>query len=461
LPPFTINDKIDGIMSKKIIIISTTLLILTLLTSCNRRIGSGVVLWSNDDSPIESGTIVQIFEESKIRQTYSIAPVGSKEKIEMEQWRIQFYDKMQDAEDYAEAYSPYFKSFAYSDRQGLPIREAETTDSDRVYKLKEGQVIKVIGRADDEVQVGNLRPGYWYHVLTDDGVDGYVFDAVLTVFSMNDKGRVIENARETLDPLLDNFLDSVWRPSYFNDMITKDIIDLSSFKDIYALKIDKDKKEITLRLHDKNVTETYTEITQFGSKRYDFAETSFRVTLVSEYVASVLYQFEGKDVNEAFVRLDENVGEIVSEELARRDALLVELIERGKIFESANYGSINIIDGTGRFIWNDIERLIDRNIISSSSEPQGKIEFNHFPDTLIKNIYSGVITFNFFKGSQANFLYSYTETGVSFIFVPDRYIKNLIVTTDQFFDPIQIYFEFDPSSGSKNPENDEETEEDT
>lgn len=424
------------------------LLILTLMSSCNRRIGSGVVLWSNNESSIESGTIVQIYEESKIRQTYTIAPIGSKERIEIEQWRLHFYDRMQDAEDYRESYSPYFKSYAYSERQGLPIREEETTDSDRVYKLRDGQVIKVIGRANESVEVGNLGMGYWYHVLTEDGVSGYVFDAVLTVYSMNDTGRVIENARVTSDPLFDNFVDNVWRPSYFNDMITKNIIDLSLFKDIYGLKIDREKKEITLRLHDKNVTETYTEITQFGSKRYDFAGTSFRVTLVSEYVASVLYKYDGKDVNEAFNKLDENVGEIISNELARRDSLLADLIERGNVFESANYGSVNIIDGTGRFIWNGIERLIDRNIISSTSEPQGKIEFNHFPDTLIKNTYSGVITFNFFKGSQVNFLYSYTESGVSFIYVPDRYITNLIVTTDQFFDPILIYFEFAPSTPS-------------
>lgn len=438
-------------MSKKILFTTTAILILTLLISCNRRIGSGVVLWSNDESLIESGTIVQIYEESKIRQTYSIAPIDSKERVEMEQWRVQFFDTMQDTKKYAENYSPYFKSFAYSERQGLPIREAETSDSTRVYKLKEGQEIKVIGRADESVKVGNLGMGYWYHVLTEDGISGYVFDAVLTVYSMNESERVIINAKEKLDPLLDNFLDNVWRPSYFNDMITKNIIDLSSFKDIYGLKIDREKKEITLRLQNKNITETYSNITRFGTKRYDFAGTSFRVTVVSESVASVLYKDNGKDINEVFVNLDVNIGDIISKELTRRNNLLKELIEHSSVFTSAAYGSISLIDESERFIWNGIERLVSRNIISPSSEPQGTIEFNHFPNTLIKNIYRGVITFNFRNGSEANFLYSYTDSGVSLLFVPDRYIKNLIITTDQFFDPIQIFFEFDsspPSTGS-------------
>jgi|GEM_PF-601794 len=443
-------------MSKTFKLLTAALFIITLFTSCERKIGSGVVLWSTDEELIKSGTIVNVYEESRIRHTYTVAEPGSKERVELDTWRIHFFNKMKDAEAYGENYAPYFTSFAYTERQGLPIREEATTDSDRVYKLREGQEIKVINRGDEPVQLTERLSGYWYNVLTHDGVTGYVFDYYLTVFSLNETGRVIENAKDTTDTLLDTFLDSTWRPSYYNDMITKGIIDLSSFKDSYALRIDREKKEITLRLNNKNVSETYTEITKFGSKRYDFEGTSFRVTLVSDRVASVLYKFEGKDVNEAFVRLEENVNEIVSIELERRDNLLKEFIDRGGVFKSENFGSVNIIDGTGRFIWNDIERLVTRKIITPESEPLGRISFNHFPDSIIKNVYSGVITFSFTNGSEANFLYSFTESGVSFIYVHDRYIKNKIVTTDQFFDPIQSYFEFDKTDMKP-----EETEEES
>lgn len=429
-------------MSKKTLLAVTALLILTLFTSCNRKIGNGVILWSPEESNLENGALVHIYEESKIRRTYNVAPPGEKEWVEVDTWRIRFFDKEQEAKKYVESYSPYTNSFAFSERQGLPIREAETTDSDRVYKLREGQEIKVLSRADEEVEIGRFT-GYWYNVLTGDGVSGYVYDAFLTVFSLNESGRVIENARDTSDPLLETFLAGIWRPSYYNDMITKEVIDLSRFKESYALKVDQENKEITLRLQDRNITERYTDITRFGAKRYDFEGTSFRVTIVSENVASIFYKHDGKDVNEAFVRLNENVSEIVSAELERRDELLVELMDKGTSFSSANYGSVSLIDETGRFIWNDIERLISRNIISSSSEPQGRVEFSYFPDSLIKNIYSGVITFSFRNGSEANFLYSYTDKGISLIYVPDRYIKNRIVITDQFFDPISIYFEFD------------------
>lgn len=430
-------------MSRKIPAAVFALLILTLFTSCNRKIGTGVVLWSPEESSLKNGTLVYIYEESKIRHTYLVAPPGEKEKTELDMWRVQFFEKEQEAAPFAETYSPYSNSYAYSDRQGLPVREAESADSDRVYKLREGQEVKVLGKSAEEVELSAKLKGYWYNVLTEDGISGYVFDYYLTVFSLNDTGRIIENARDTSDPLLDIFLDNIWRPSYYDDMITKNLIDLTRFKDSYALRIDREKKEITLRLMDKSITEDYSEITRFGAKRYDFEGTSFRVTLVSDRVASVFYRYDGNEVNEAFVRLDENVNEIISAELARRDDLLGELMTKGTKFTSANYGSVNIIDETGRFVWNDISRLVSRNIISSQSEPQGRVEFSRFPDTLIKNIYKGVITFSFRNGSETNFLYSYTDKGISFIYVPDRYIKNRVVTTDQFFDPIQIYFEFD------------------
>lgn len=437
-------------MLKRIILAVIALMILTLFTSCNRKIGTGVLLWTPDETIMKNGTPVYIYEESKIRRTYLVGLPGEKDRNEIDSWRIAFFDKFQEAEDFAKEYKPYINTYTYTERNGgLIVREKPVVaDGNRVYKLRQGQEIKVLGRSAEKVQIGHLND-YWYHILTDDGISGYAYGATLVVYSINDTGMVIENADDSTDKLLEIFLNNTWRPSYYNDMITKEIIDLSRFKDTFGLRVNRDTKEITLRLQDKNIKEKYTDITKFGAKRYDFEGTSFRVSLVSDSIASVFYKYNGKEINQAFVRLDANVNDIISAELERRKALLCELLDKGHSFTSANYGSINLIDETGRFVWNDIERLISRNIISASSEPQGRIEFSHFPDSLIKNIYKGVITFSFRNGSEANFLFSYTEKGVSFIYVPDRYIKNRIVTTDQFFDPVQIYFEFKENTGKE------------
>jgi len=424
------------------------LLILLSLTSCNRKIGVGVLLWTPDEEIMKNGSVVNIFEESRIRHTYTVALPGEKETTEVDKWRIQFFETLKEAQEHAEVYEPYINTYTYTERSGgLIVREEPVVkQGNRVYKLRQGQEIKVIGRGAEKEKVSNLPLDYWYQVLTGDGISGYAYGTTLVVYSLNDTGMVIENADDTTDPLLETFLSNVWRPSYYSDMIIKNMIDLTRFRESFGLRIDTDKKEITLRLQDKNITEQYTDITKFGAKRYDFAGTSFRVSLVSDSVASIFYKFEDKVINESFVRLSENVNEIISGEMERRQELLTELMEKGSKFTSTHYGSVNLIDDTGRFIWNDIERLISRKIISPQSEPQGRIEFSLFPNSLIKNIYRGVITFSFRNGSEANFLYSYTEKGVSFIYVPERDIKNRVVTTDQFFDPIQIYFEFEEKS---------------
>ena len=105
-------------MSKKIILTALTLIILSLFTSCNRKIGSGVILWAAENSPVDNGTVVSIYEESKIRSTFTVAELGSKDMIELDQWRVNFFDREQDAKKYAENYLPYATSFAFSERQG-------------------------------------------------------------------------------------------------------------------------------------------------------------------------------------------------------------------------------------------------------------------------------------------------------------------------------------------------------
>lgn len=431
-------------MTKKILLAAAALLILTTITSCNRKIGSGVILWAPENSELENGSIVHIYEESRINSTYNLALPGEKERVDMETWRVNFFDRANEAEEFAASYEPYTNTYTYTERiGGLIVRdEPVAPGGEKVYKLRQGQEIKVIGRGAEKDPQGSYLD-YWYNVLTGDGVTGYAYGATLVVFSLNDSGRVIENAKDTSDPLLDAFLDNTWRPNYYNDMITKQVIDLTSFKESYGLRIDKEKKEISLRLKEINLTEQYTEIISFGSKRYDFEGSSFRVSLVSDRSASVFYRYDGKDINEAFVRLDVNINDVISSELERRDELLAELIEKSDAFTSAAYGSVKLIDDTGRFIWNDISRLKSRDIISAQSDPQGKIGFSLFPDSLIRSIYRGVMTFSFNNGSDAHFLYTYSGNGISLTYVPERYIVNQVVTTNQFFDPIQIYFEFE------------------
>ena len=423
---------------------TAALLLIVLLTSlsCSRRIGYGVVLWSDQDG-LKNGTQVEILEESRIRSSYIVQIKGTKDRFELPTWRVRFFEKNGPSEDFAAAYEELVPVYAYSNKQGLPMREEPSTSSERVYKFREGQEVKVLGKGDKE-QVGRFE-GHWYHVLTDDGVEGYVFDALLTVYSLNDQQEmVVQNQKEQKDPLLDAFFSTHWRPDTYAEMITRRQIDLALFRPEYGLVADLETMTISLKTLDKEITAPFEKVTRIGANRYDFVGTSFRITVNSEYFISVQYKYDGLEVSQAFIRLNEDVETIIGREKDRRAAILQDFVDRGPEMVSRAYGTI-LFENAGRFTWIDKSALISQQLLTVSAGNSGYVSFRNFPSEQIRSRYDGVITFNFESGESADFLYVMRDTGVNLLYVNERYIVNRVVTSDQFFSPVQMFFTFTES----------------
>jgi len=434
----------------RVFLLLTIVLLSTL--SCSRKLGYGVVLWSDQDG-LKTGELTEILEESRIRKSYILQIKGTKERFEIPLWRVRFFEKNSDAEEYAAAYDEFKQVYAYANRQGLPMREKPDASSERVYKLRENQEIKVLGRGE-MVQVGRFE-GHWYTILTDDGVEGYVFDELLTVYSLNDQQEmVVQNEREQDDPLLDAFFSTDWRPDTYQDMISRKQIDLALFRPEYGLFADLETMTIHLKLADKDLTVPFEKVTRIGANRYDFTGTSFRITVNSEYFISAQYKYDGMEVSQAFIRLSDNVENIIAREKDRRSALLQEFIDRGPEMSSRAYGTI-LFENGGRFTWIDKSSLISQQVLSVSAGNSGYVSFRNFPAEQIRSRYDGVITFNFESGETADFLYTMRDAGASLLYVNDRYIVDRVVSSDQFFSPIQMFFTFPDkvSSGDVQDEN--------
>ena len=429
-----INKKI-----RKSLFILLSALMLISLSGCSRRIGHGVILWS-DQEKLPTGAVTDILSESQIRKTYIVQIKGTKDRFELPTWRVRFFEKASQAEKFAEGFEEWQSVFAVTEKASLPMREREDASSERVYKLREGQEIKVLSRGE-MVEVGRFE-GYWYNVLTEDGVEGYCFDAYLTVYSMNDKQEmVIQNEKDSSDPQLEGFLSTQWRPEYFEDMIARKQIDLKLFRPEYGLFIDRETSSITLNTPERAVQSTFDGVTRIGANRYDFAGTSFRITINNETFVSVQYKHEGMEVSEAFIKLGDDVTELIKKEQTRREELLQGFMKRGPEMASQAYGTI-LFENSGRFTWIDKSSLISQQILTVSAGNSGRVSFDMFPQTRISSHYDGVITFHFDSGEVADFLYSIRDAGASLLYVNPRYIEERIVTTDQFFDPIQMYFTF-------------------
>ena len=437
-PPIIATEK--TMHARKITFFTLIIIVVTLILQGCGNLGTGVVLWPPDDSLWKPGDLVTVKDESLLRNTYVVnQPNQRRLKEEVDQWRIRLFRREKDAVAWANDMGEWREVYAECQFQGLPMRSEPSNTASRVYRFKEGDQMKILGREPGPVQVGNLE-GFWYQVLAEGGVEGYVFDYYLTVMRLTEGNREILNARSDDDPVLDNILSSVWRPKSFNDMLADRQIDLSLFRPEYGIFPDPTEKTLTLRLPETVLTETWTDIVPAGRNRYDFLGTSFRITVNSDSFISVQYNDGGTERYEAFVRLYRDMTEIIDEEISRREAVLERLLEQGPVYGSRAYGELAILED-GTFSWSGKSSLISRGIISSSAGNRGRLEFDHFMDPAIAASHEGVLGLRFDNGEVLRFLYAFEDGGLSLLLVPENVIDERRVRTDQYIDPIRLFFE--------------------
>lgn len=423
---------------KKIITPLVATVVLMFLSGCG-NMGTAVVLWPPEDSRWQPGDLLTVKDESILRSTYIVnLPDQRRLKEEIDQWRLRLYSREKNAVDFASNMGEWRDVYAECLYQGLPMRSEPSNTASRLYRFRESDRMKVLGREPGPVQVGNLE-GYWYHVIADGGVEGYVFDYYLRVMEIKNGESVILNARSTDDPILDNLLSNPWRPKIFGDMIADRQIDLNIFRPEYGLFPDFEEKTLTLQLPDMSLTEIWTEIVPAGPDRYDFLGTSFRITVNSEYFISVQYTIEGTEHYEAFVRLTHSIADTIDFEINRREAVLEQLLEKGPIYGSRAYGELAILED-GTFTWSGKSSLISRGIITSAAGNTGRLEFDHSAVPAIAASHEGVLSLRFDNGEVARFLYAFEDGGLRLLLVPGNAIDERSVRTDQYIDPIRLFF---------------------
>ena len=423
---------------KQRIIIFTVLLISLILSGCG-NLGTAVVLWPPEESRWEPGDLLKVKDESLLRNTYIVnLPEKRRLKEEIDKWRLKLFKREKDAVKFSQKMGEWQYVYGECLYQGLPMRSDPTNTSERIFRFRKGDIMKVLGREPGPVPVGNLE-GYWYHVIAEGGIEGYVFDYYLQVMRVKDGETTVLNARNTDDPVLDNLLAEPWRPNMFGDMIENHQIDLTLFKPEYGLFPDSENKTLTLRLPGISMEETWTDIVPAGPKRYDFLGTSFRITINSETFISVQYNYNGNEHYEAFIRLETSIPDVIQKEQERRDTILQHLLDAGPVYGSRAYGELAIHEDGG-FTWSGKSALISRGILTTAAGNNGRIELNYFKEPGIAGSHEGVLGLRFDNGETVQFLYAFEDDGLRLLFVPKNAIENHRVKTDQFIDPVRLFF---------------------
>jgi len=412
-----------------------------LFNSCGpRKIGHGVLLWSEEESRLATGTYLWILSESRIRDTYTVMTPEDKVEIEVPKWRIRFFDKEQEALDYQTGYEPFISYFGVCERAGHAMRAEMTASAERVYKLRENQEVKILRRSEEKEVIGSWEE-YWFQVLTEDGYTGWTYGSYVAPYSTDVNADAIVEEEE-VNPLVTNFLNSTWRPEYFESMITQKTIDLELFRPDIGLFPNEETKTITLNLPKQYLEVTYQNMAKLGYNHYIAMGTNMQIHFYGDSRISIQYSYNGREYAEVFVRLTEDVEETILKEKTRRQVAYNALTSKGNLLKSTAYGSITF-EENNQFQWNDYQRLVP-DVIPQGLTGKGFVRFDAFLSSQMKLNYQGALTMYFesLTGSEeVVFMYNFTSSGIQLVYVPEKNRRGKTVL-EEAFSPTVIFLNY-------------------
>jgi hypothetical protein len=425
-------------MNKKYLIIITilTIIILTFISCSPKILGYGTVIWSSNENIFPTGQTITVISESDLADVYLISNGKDTESIQIERWRIQLFDELTDAEEKSKTVSEFKTIFARNLKDGLLIRSDPDIGSERVYKMRKHQIIKVFGRTSDLASVGQYE-GYWYQVITEDGTIGYCFDQNLYLY---DSSISPEEQEDPSEILIKSAFNKIYRPSSFIDMIKNNAINLENFKSQIGLfpNLETNNLKIITSAHTLDIKWDY--LTLVDKRSFSLGDTDIIVHVLSDTKLQISYYYEDQKFITNYYVI-KGLEEIILAEIERRESLYDSLLGIGTNFASNAYGNIRFqMDGS--FIWRDYDRLVPQ-IIEEGSNGTGRVRFNKFISSELSDEFSGIISFYFkYKDKEipVNFLYILIDDKFRITYVPEIDINTQLIVSKKSKSPVVLAF---------------------
>ncbi|MDR1215941.1 MAG: SH3 domain-containing protein [Treponema sp.] len=432
------------------------ILVVVLCASCTKRLGWGVLLWSNEDPSIPAGTVLSVFVKSNINKVW-IADIpkeymenqGAVDKFEIPFVRLELFNSKKAAEKRAEEFTPFAVAYAEILQDGLPIRDDADNNARRVYRLRKGEVVKIMRKVEGTPAIsgtGDPLPGDWYQVLTESGDSGYCFSYRLRLFDyaggFMEIAKIDEEKEEDVD--MEMILSKKWYPESYKQMIDSEKIDIDMLSQQWGFYPGEDSGTARVFLKDieNNVvidnTFKYTGIKKVGSRTWLFEGANLQMELRPTALA-VQYSEQGSALRTwLFVNLASDVDDIILKENARRSSLFRRIYDNGPIFNSTNYGTLSF-NPNGSFAWTGFDMLTPA-IIPPSVAGTGRVAMRLFLSDSLQNQYDGAFSLLFNgAGNPVDFLYKLESQGLRIEYAPASNIDEVTVAYRDS-SPTVIYF---------------------
>ena len=423
-----------------------------IFSSCSRLLGYGVLLWSAEEPPIPSGTVLPVYIRSNIDQVWVVGipseyRTSRIDKFEIPLPKLQLVGSRRKAQERAVSFAPYALVYAETLQDGLPIREFPDNGARRVYRLKLGEIIKILSPVEGVEAVGatgDPLPGEWYRVLTEDGISGFCFSFRLKLFEHlgGSLAAVRNNQLEAEDPDLDGLLARKWSPESYGAMLNTGRIDLDELAEQWCFDPGLDTGIARINTKDLDRSFSYSMIRSTGTQSWRFEGTGLQMNLRSDTTLAVQFTEESGILRSLlFVALPSSIDDIILQETARREELFRNLYLHGPAFTNSNYGNLSFQED-GRFTWSGYSLLVPQ-VISASALGRGSVDMRlYLADSLIDR-YDGAFTmrFNTIGGQEAqtDFMYRIDSQGLRIEFVPQTSLDGITVVW-RASSPLSVYF---------------------
>jgi len=409
-------------------------------------------LWAVEDPAIPSGTVLPIQLRSNIEQAW-VAVVPDQYKTSNEQSvmvplpRLEFFRTRGRAEKYAAAFAEYAVAYAETMQDGLPIRDKPENNARRTYRLKEGEIIKILEKAEGAEAVsttGSPLEGDWFKVLTQSGSTGYCFSYRLRIFehTAGPLGDAPAEVDTTGDRELELVLSRTWYPEMYGKMVDSNQLDLDVLSQNYSFTAGIANGKARIHLENGDAEFPYRKITKTGNSSWNFDGTPLQVTLLSESKLDVKWEDANKAAKtETFVTLPLSVENIVNQERERRQDRLLGLFNRGPRYVSPNYGTL-FVDASGGFTWEDINSLPE-GVLPGPVMGTGRLDFDYNLSAEMAERYTGALALrpNTVSGRRAVIVFAYTldNQGLRMEHIPPGYASTRTISR-RSSSPFVIYF---------------------
>ena len=392
------------------------------LISCKDKvIGYSVVLWNNPEQEIKSGDVLPVYIKSNISHVYiagkNLNLKENEQKIEIPLWQLTEPVKKSKLSSVKEKYQENARTYANVKTDGLPCRAEPVNTAKQVYRLRKGEIIKILykGNGQSPMTGGKPLPGEWYKILTDNGTTGWCFSYNLDLFETDDNGNriggndFVDEVQE--DEIYKLIVSNVWYPEEFRSLIDLEDIDLSKIHPSYRFTIDEENKKVSLntqKIHESWIYEGYSKI---DDREYELKNISIKIIYRKADYIVVRYTDEtGKPQDLNFVTIKEDLNEIISKEKQRRSEELMNLWYKGP-YSSQSYGKLSFTEDN-LFKWTGFKLLVP-SVIPAGSKNNGSAQIKYSLSKTLKKDYDGIVTFTFEGSSQEiNFLYKMDDGGL-------------------------------------------------